>query len=726
MSDGNKFDVTAYAHQRQQNRLPLEEMGNVLLDAMQGTLICLDNHNIIIDASKTIKNYFGFEQAEIVGLSILLLIEDSERDLFSKFLSSSSQLYDICCVRMIMAVTNEYRQVKVHRKKKFSHDNVDVHSTTNRYSSSIGTILVLTLDDSSYIDITLFDVYKEEFYTKMNLIGEIIFEDHRGAVITGYLPHEIVSQSIFNFVYHDDRLVKLHALWKCVTTGASKLQWRLNARDGSLVFLHTEYKLIANHQNQDTIVARNEVLDPIQQSQFDELQAAWRHQCAADIKGNSSSFKLISSSDIDSSSSSSSSSSASISTGDCRIYVPSLNMCFSTNKLQSLKVVGNIFDVSKLARPLTIQDYISILINNDKYLDNELVNIINNLPSLVLRYKRLNNNDNQTMNDIDISDITMDEKLPSDFSSSSLTNSSLAKKDNSDSIVRGILNNSMKYNHEKQPVDSSSPTLVRILNGNTVQNDNTKMPTSQINSSKSNQIPLNSETIQQQHIDFIKKYTSAKEKLEAQLDIARKQEIANGGQASDVMKRNTILNKLSQLENIKNKHLARTLELRRQTQQMATSVIGNNIEQKDLLNGLFNSSSPKSIGYIPMDTNSPTNISSLYNSPSPTFYPSGYQHQQNSSPVYRASPLQFDSGQNSTSFHDLHTRVKTPVYDEFLMSSSPSSYIPVNNPSLSVHSYMNVSFQGATNNSTPMKSSSFNNHHHHHHHHHHHNTTYPY
>jgi hypothetical protein len=49
----------------------------------------------------------------------------------------------------------------------------------------------------------------------MNLIGEIIFEDHRGASITGYLPHEIVSQSIFNFVYHEDRLVKLHALWKC-------------------------------------------------------------------------------------------------------------------------------------------------------------------------------------------------------------------------------------------------------------------------------------------------------------------------------------------------------------------------------------------------------------------------------------------------------------------------------------------------------------------------------
>lgn len=33
-------------------------------------------------------------------------------------------------------------------------------------------------------------------------------------------------------------------------------------------------------------------ISPIQRSQFEELQTAWKHQCAADIKGNSSSFKL--------------------------------------------------------------------------------------------------------------------------------------------------------------------------------------------------------------------------------------------------------------------------------------------------------------------------------------------------------------------------------------------------------------------------------------------------
>jgi len=74
-------------------------------------------------------------------------------------------------------------------------------------------------------------------------------------------------------------------------------------------------------------------------------------------------------------------------------------MCFSTNKLQSLNIIGNIFDASKSRHPLTIQDYISILIDHDKYLDSELINMINNLSSLSSsRSKRSNN---QSTNDTD-------------------------------------------------------------------------------------------------------------------------------------------------------------------------------------------------------------------------------------------------------------------------------------------------------------------------------------
>jgi hypothetical protein len=43
----------------------------------------------------------------------------------------------------------------------------------------------------------------------------------------------------------------------------------------------------------------------------------------------------------------------------------------------------------------------------------------------------------------------MEEKLPSEFSMN-FSESSLRRKHDSDSIVRGILSNSIKYNHEKQ------------------------------------------------------------------------------------------------------------------------------------------------------------------------------------------------------------------------------------------------------------------------------------
>jgi hypothetical protein len=73
-------------------------------------------------------------------------------------------------------------------------------------------------------------------------------------------------------------------------------------------------------------------------------------------------------------------------------------MCFSTNKLHSLNIIGNIFDGSKPTRSLTLQDYVSILFEHDKYLDNELINIINNLSSLSSRYKQMSN---QSTNETD-------------------------------------------------------------------------------------------------------------------------------------------------------------------------------------------------------------------------------------------------------------------------------------------------------------------------------------
>ncbi|CAF1614630.1 unnamed protein product, partial [Didymodactylos carnosus] len=260
------------------------------------------------------------------------------------------------------------------------------HSSTG--TATVCTILVLTQNDASYIDINLFDINKQEFYTKMNLMGEITLEDHRGTLITGYLPNEIIRQSIFNFVHQDDLLIKLHGLWRCFTTGLSKLQWRLKTRDGNIVYLQTEYVLVSGHSDSsDTIVARNEVLNSDERAKFLENQKNIKLQCAEEMKGHHSFFKKIPNDQHQYNKNETNHNEQYF----CKLSIPSINMCFTTskNKLNPIHVNGNIFHQNKTTRPLNIQDYIDILIDNEKWIDNELQSMINDIQSLTAKYRRI-------------------------------------------------------------------------------------------------------------------------------------------------------------------------------------------------------------------------------------------------------------------------------------------------------------------------------------------------
>lgn len=83
----------------------------------------------------------------------------------------------------------------------------------------------------------------------------------------------------------------------------------------------------------------------------------------------------------------------SLTRGECRIMVPALNMCFMTNKLQPLNLVGNVFEGTRLTRPLTLKDYINILTDKHKYVDHELSVIISNIESFTARSRRTNETD---------------------------------------------------------------------------------------------------------------------------------------------------------------------------------------------------------------------------------------------------------------------------------------------------------------------------------------------
>lgn len=101
------------------------------------------------------------------------------------------------------------------------------------------------------------------------------------------------------------------------------------------------------------------------------FKSAWKENCDIHF--------LVSPSDADPSS---------IPANECRIAVPSLNMCFTTNKLQPLTIEGNIFDLAKPRRPLTIQDYLQILIEHDQFIDSELAQMMSSIQTLTARFRR--------------------------------------------------------------------------------------------------------------------------------------------------------------------------------------------------------------------------------------------------------------------------------------------------------------------------------------------------
>ena len=142
----------------------------------------------------------------------------------------------------------------------------------------------------------------------------------------------------------------------------------------------------------------------------------------------------------------------------------------------------------------------------------------------------------------------------------------------------------------------------------------------------------------------------------------------------------------------------------------------DNLEQKDIFNSLFlsSSSSSKSLGLLPVDNSNtvatssiPSPLSSLFSSPvdQSSCYSSNYQYQHNSCQDFdlERTPSYVDTANS--------------LFDKLLTLPPSSPYTPVNNTSsAAVYPHMNISLQEATNDLTP--SSSYTEYQH--------NATYPY
>ncbi|CAF4464244.1 unnamed protein product, partial [Didymodactylos carnosus] len=164
------------------------------------------------------------------------------------------------------------------------------------------------------------------------------------------------------------------------------------------------------------------------------------------------------------------------------------------------------------------------------------------------------------------------------------------KKRDTDSIVRGILSNSLNYNPDNKQSDSStSSALINDTNPPLPahMNDDNSPAIQQIPCNPRGQIVPSLKDQQQndpmkQHTEFLKKYHAAKTKLELQLQsiILQEKDSMNNGSMTELSKsKTTTVTKLLQLEQIKAKHMAKTFEPHRHSGQYTNN--------QDILNTTF-------------------------------------------------------------------------------------------------------------------------------------------
>ena len=70
---------------------------------------------------------------------------------------------------------------------------------------------VRIIPHNSTNDLTLADACKDEYVTRISLDGRLLYSDHRITAITGFMPHEVLGQSAYDYIIPEDHSISLFA-----------------------------------------------------------------------------------------------------------------------------------------------------------------------------------------------------------------------------------------------------------------------------------------------------------------------------------------------------------------------------------------------------------------------------------------------------------------------------------------------------------------------------------
>ncbi|CAF0742575.1 unnamed protein product [Didymodactylos carnosus] len=259
---------------------PTFSEGVAILETLQGFILIISCDGELFYASKTVEQYLGFHQSDIIHQSAFELIHSEDREEFKRHLQWNGKLTSEQSNMTITQLFSNPENAHLLERSFTVRFRCLLDNTSGFVTLEIdGRIGILhgqktqQTDDSHTLALfgvacpfgppSLFEIPQREslFKSKHRLTLEPISLDPRGKLILNYTDHDLSQFSGYQLIHPDDLKYYSTAHKELLKTGTSGLVcYRIQTNDGRWQWLQSSMRIIYKSNKPDCVIANHRPL----------------------------------------------------------------------------------------------------------------------------------------------------------------------------------------------------------------------------------------------------------------------------------------------------------------------------------------------------------------------------------------------------------------------------------------------------------------------------------
>jgi PAS domain-containing protein len=233
----------------------------------------------IVFVSHSVENILGYSQIDLMGQSLFNFAHPKDHDELRKnlkyqdetsnngTLSTNDSLLDsdgnykiqrrTFYLRLVKKVVSRDEQPElelVHVMGTLMVQKSDSKSSEVTENDIVLNAVVRPFNERRVTEVSMLEATREEYITRHQIDGRIIYVDHRISIVSGFMPQEVSGELAFKYMHKDDVRWVMIALRQMYFKGQSfgSSCYRLLSKNGEFVYMRTHGFLQLN-PNEDTI-----------------------------------------------------------------------------------------------------------------------------------------------------------------------------------------------------------------------------------------------------------------------------------------------------------------------------------------------------------------------------------------------------------------------------------------------------------------------------------------